>query len=218
MLKKTDIFAHTIHEINFPGFSDVQEPLISYISNNFNSEFANEYYGHDQPIRSGAVIKIYDSHSYYHEGKTIEDANLKSLFDWITEQGKIYWHTLGLSDSLTPFVLQAWATAVKRGGFVASHNHNPVPISGVFYLKCDPSQGNLFLENPLDLLIGKSALQASDKTPIRLNYEVEAKSGKLVLFPGWMKHFTRPNNTDEVRMSMAVNIGCHGQVHFTEFI
>jgi uncharacterized protein (TIGR02466 family) len=218
MLKKTDIFAHTIHEIEFPEFENIQQPLIDHISSNFNSEFNNEYYGHDQPIRSGAVIKLYDSHTWYHEGRTIENPNLKSLLDWITEQGKLYWKTLGLSSNLTPYVLQAWATAVKRGGFVASHNHNPVPISGVFYLKCNPNQGNLFLENPLDLLIGKSALQASDKTPTRLNYEVQAISGKLVLFPGWMKHFTRPNDTDELRMSMAVNIGCHGQVHFTEFI
>ncbi len=218
MLKKTDIFAHTIHEITFPEFDKIQQPLIDYIRENFNTDFDNEYYGHDQPIRSGAVIKIYDSNTWFHEGRNIEDPNLKKLFDWITEQAVDYWNTLNFSEHLTPYILQAWATAVKRGGFVASHNHNPVPISGVFYLKCDPSQGNLFLENPLDILIGKSALKANDKTPTRLNFEIQAVSGKLVLFPGWMKHFTRPNMTDEIRMSMAVNIGCHGQVHYTEFI
>lgn len=218
MLKKTEIFAQTIYEVDYPDFEKVQEPLIKYISGNFNSEFENEYYGHDQPIRSGALIKLYDSNTWYHEGRTIEDANLKSLFDWITEHSIEYWKTLNLSEHLTPYILQAWVTAVKRGGFVASHNHNPVPISGVFYLKADPTQGNLFLENPLDLLLGKNALNSSTKTPTRLNYEVEAMSGKLVLFPGWMKHFTRPNQTDNIRMSMAVNIGCHGQVHYTEYI
>lgn len=218
MLKKTDIFAHTIHEVEFPDYQSIQAPLIDFISSSFNSDFDNEYHGHDQPIKMGAVAKIYDSHTYYHEGKKIENPYLKKLFDWITEHGIEYWNTLNYSDHLTPFILQAWATAVKRGGFVASHNHNPVPISGVFYLKFDQGQGNLFLENPLDILIGKSALKASDKTPTRLNYEVQCASGKLVLFPGWMKHFTRPNDTDEVRMSMAVNIGCHGQVHYTEFI
>jgi hypothetical protein len=68
------------------------------------------------------------------------------------------------------------------------------------------------------LVLGRSALDVTTKTPTRFNYEIESITGKLVLFPGWMKHFTRPNNTDETRISMAVNFGCQGQVGFTEFI
>lgn len=218
MPKTTNIFAHAIYEVEFPNFEKIQDSLINYINNNFNSEFINEYNEHDHPIRAGALTRIYDATNNYRLGKTIEDENLKSIVDFITEHGQEYWKILNLSSELTPYVLQLWATAVKRGGFVASHNHNPVPVSGVFYLKAEPRLGNLFLENPLDLVLGRSALNVSQRTPTRFNYEVESVSGKLILFPGWMKHFTKPNPTDELRMSMAVNFGCHGKISFTEFV
>ena len=216
LVKTTDLFAHTIYETKFVGYENIQTPLINYITSNFNSEFVNEYSGHDHPLRTGAVTKIYDKFNYSKEGKTIDDPNLKLVFDWITEHGKEYWKILNLSQHLNPYILQLWATAVKQGGFVASHNHNPIPVAGVFYLKAEPRLGNLFLENPLDLVLGKSPHHVDTRTPTRFNYEVAAISGKLVLFPGWMKHFTRPNPTDDLRMSMAVNFGCQGQVWFTD--
>jgi uncharacterized protein (TIGR02466 family) len=218
MARTFDIFPLTIYEAEFPDFAKIQQPLIEHIAKNFNSEFVNEYEGHDHPLRSGAVTRIYDGFEYQEKGKTIDDPNLKAVFDWITEHGKEYWKTLNLSTYLDPYILQLWVTAVSKGGFVASHNHNPVPVSGVFYLKADPSQGNLFFENPLDLVLGRSPNKFTDRTPTRFNHEVEAKSGRLFLFPGWLKHFTRPNPTDDLRMSMAVNFGCQGQVYITEFI
>lgn len=212
MTRKTDLFAHTVYETEFPGYADVQDELINYINSNFNNEHSNEYNGHNHPIRNGAITPIYKQ-----QDGPITDPTLKSLFDFITFHGKEYWNVLNLSKKLDPYILQLWATAVKQGGFVASHNHNPVPISGVFYLKAEPRLGNLFLENPLDLVLGKSSYHSETQTPTRFNHEIEAVSGKLVLFPGWMKHFTNPNPTDEIRMSMAVNFGCHGHVYFTEF-
>jgi hypothetical protein len=217
MPKITPLFAHPLYEVEFPNYSTIEQPLIDYITTNFNSQFMNEYQGHDHPIRNGAVTRIYERFSYQREGKTVDNVHLKSVFDFITEHGKAYWKELGLSTMLDPYVLQLWATATGRGGFVASHNHNPVPIAGVFYLRARPELGNLFVENPLDLVIGKSPRQVDTMVPTRLNYEVESYSGKLVLFPGWMKHFTKPNPVDEIRMSMAVNFGCEGQVYFTEF-
>jgi uncharacterized protein (TIGR02466 family) len=217
MPKVTQLFSLPLYEVEYPNYLEIQDQLVSYIQKNFHPEFINDYDGHDHPIRNGALTKIYEHFTYRKEGRVIENLHLKSIYDWITVHGKSYWQELGLSDMLDPYILQLWATATKKGGFVASHNHNPVPISGVFYLIARPEQGNLFVENPLDLVLGKSPRQVNSMVPTRLNYEVESVSGKLVLFPGWMKHFTRPNPTDDIRMSMAVNFGCEGQVYFTEF-
>jgi|688.fasta_scaffold328518_2 uncharacterized protein (TIGR02466 family) len=218
MPKTIDIFPQTIYEVEYSNFEEIQPALITHINTDYKSQLIDQYVGHDHPIRSGAITKIFDSNDNYRSQNPIEDQNLKSIIDFITEHGRAYWQTLNLSSQLTPYVLQLWVNSVGRGGFVASHNHNPVPISGVFYIKAEPKQGNLFLENPLDLVLGRSALDVTTKTPTRFNYEIESITGKLVLFPGWMKHFTRPNDTDESRISMAVNFGCQGQVGFTEFI
>lgn len=213
-MNTTDIFAHTIYEVQFPEFQNIQEELITDLKNNFNSKFINEYDGHNHPIKNGALTKLYDKF----DNSPITNASLQRIHDFIHEHGKNYWNVLNLSKFLDPYILQLWMNAVPRGGFVASHNHNPTPISGVFYLNAEPKMGNLFLENPLDLVLGKSAYHTETRTPTRFTHEIESVSGKLVLFPGWMKHYTSPNPTDDIRMSMAVNFGCFGQVRFTEFI
>lgn len=212
------LFPSLVYEVEFPNFDQIQQQVIDTITKNFNSEFNNEYHNHDHPLRMGAVTRIYDFVTPDTARNELQDENLKNIFNFITEHGKEYWKILNLSKHLDPYILQLWATAVKRGGFIASHNHNPVPVSGVFYIKAEPRLGNLFLENPLDLVLGKSPYQTDERTPTRFNAEITASSGKLVLFPGWMKHFTKPNPYDELRMSMAVNFGCHGTVHLTEFI
>jgi uncharacterized protein (TIGR02466 family) len=213
-MKTTDIFAQTIYEVEFPNFENIQQQIISNLTNNFNKQFVNEYEGHDHPTRGGAITMIYDKFT-----KTeINDPLVQQVHDFINEHGKEYWKILNLSRYLNPYVLQLWVNGVAKGGFTASHNHNPVPVAGVFYINSRPELGNLFLENPLDLVLGKSSYHSDTRTPTRFNHEVQATSGKLVLFPGWMKHFTKPNPTDEIRISMAVNFGCAGQVQFSEFI
>jgi hypothetical protein len=216
MAKTTDIFPLKIYEAEYPEFDKIQGALIDHISKNFNSEFINEYNGHDHPLRSGALTRICDAVDFQEQGKTIDDPNLKLLIDWITEHGKEYWKILNLSTYLDPYILQLWVTAVNKGGFVASHNHNPMPIAGVFYISAEEGQGNLMLENPSDLIVGKAPYEKTKGVPNRHTFEVEARSGKLILFPGWMKHSSKANNTDDVRMSMAVNFGCHGQVFHTD--
>jgi uncharacterized protein (TIGR02466 family) len=212
-MKQTDIFAHPFCEIEFPNYEKIQAECVAYVTAQFDNEFANEYQGHDHPIKNGSIKCIYDKFS-----KPLESPAFIELHDWIQEQGKKYWEVLNLTKFLDPYVMQYWVNAVPRGGFVASHNHNPVPISGVFYINAEPRMGNLYLENPMELVLGKSAYHTDTRTPTRFTYEVESKSGKLVFFPGWMKHHTKPNPTDDIRMSMAVNYGCVGQVNYTEFI
>jgi uncharacterized protein (TIGR02466 family) len=212
--KVTDLFAHSIYEVDFPNFADIQPQLIEEVKTYFGDNYTNDYDKHDHPIRNGSLKNIYDARTMLE----IDKPCLNSIFKFITEHGKTYWNdVLGYSDQLTPYILNAWITAVQQGGFVASHNHNPIPVAGVFYIKSEEVQGNLFLENPNDLIIGKAAYKAnSDYIPQRFNYQLKSTSGKLVLFPGWMKHFTKENLTNDIRISMAINFGCHGQVWITE--
>lgn len=216
-MKTTDIFAHTIYEVEFPNYESIKSSLVDYVSNSLPSKFINEYDGHDHPIKNGALTIVYDK--FTNKEATIDNPALKQVHDFINEHGKRYWEILNLSKFLNPYVLQLWVNAVPKGGFVASHNHNPTPISGVFYINSEPKMGNLFLENPMEILLGRSPLHSEEGKPFRnFHHEIDSTSGKLVLFPGWMKHYTKPNPTDEYRMSMAVNFGCYGQVYFTEFI
>jgi len=213
----TDIFSQKIYEVSFPNYDEIKDSLINYVSNSLPNKFINEYDGHEHPIRNGALTVVYDR--FADMNATIDHPILKQIHDFINEHGRKYWEILNFSKLLNPYILQLWINAVPKGGFVASHNHNPTPISGVFYINAEPRMGNLFLENPLEILLGRTPMNSEGGKPFRnFDYEVQSTSGKLVLFPGWMKHYTKINSTDECRMSMAVNFGCYGEVYFTEFI
>lgn len=213
-MRTIDIFPVTIYETEFPNFSDIQKDVIDYVNSKLPKNSEENYSGHDHPIINGPIVMLFDKLN----NEQIENPLIKSLHDFITIHGKNYWESLNFSNRLNPYILQLWANSVNKGGFVASHNHNPTPISGVFYINAEPRMGNLYLENPLDLILGRSVYNSETRTPKRFNYEIESVSGKLVLFPGWMKHFTKVNPTNENRMSMAVNFGCQGQVFITEFL
>jgi uncharacterized protein (TIGR02466 family) len=211
--KVLELFSHRVYEVDFPEYGKIQDQLIKEVSTYFKEDFTSDYNNHDHPIRQGNLQSIYNSRN------PIElTPELKKVFDFITEHGKTYWeNVLGYHDQLYPYILDAWITAVRQGGFVSSHNHNPIPVAAVFYIKAEEGQGNLYLENPNDLLIGKAPYKAnSGYVPQRFNYEMQSRSGKLILFPGWMKHFTKENTTNEIRISMAVNFGCQGQIWFTD--
>ena len=212
--KISELFAHKVFEIDFPDYDKIQDKLILESSTYFGPGFTSDYNAHDHPIRNGHLKDIYNSI----KSKEMPHPYIKLIFDFITEQGKEYWdQVLEYTEHLDPYILNAWITAVKGGGFVASHNHNPIPVAGVFYIKADKGQGNLFLENPSDLFIGRLPYKSNNGyTPHRFNHEIQSKSGKLVLFPGWMKHFTKENTTDDIRISLAVNFGCQGQVWLTD--
>ena len=212
--KVLNLFSHQVYEVEFPNFNKIQEQLIAEVSTFFGDNFTSDYNKHDHPIKNGHLIDIYNSMN----STEISHPCIKSVFDFITEEGKKYWNdVLGYHDGLHPYILNAWVTAVKNGGFVASHNHNPIPVAGVFYIKAEKGQGNLYLENPNDLLIGKAPYKAnSGFVPQRFNHEIQSTSGKLILFPGWMKHFTKENTTNDIRISTAVNFGCQGEVRFTD--
>jgi uncharacterized protein (TIGR02466 family) len=213
--KVLELFAHKVYEVDFPNYHEIEQSLFDEVTSYFGENYSSDYNKHEHPIKNGGIKVIYDSR--FKRLDDITNPAMRQVFDFITEHGKKYWDVLGLSDQLNPYILNAWTTAVRNGGFVASHNHNPIPIAGVFYIKAEAGQGNLFIENPNDLLVGRFPYRANGEyVPQRFNYEIESKSGKLVLFPGWMKHFTKENTTNDIRISMAVNFGCQGQVWITD--
>lgn len=210
-----NLFAHQVYEVEMPNFKELQQGIIDEVSENFNQDYTGGYVDHEHPIKNGSIAVIYDLMNPTRDNN-LEGKKVKVLHDFVMEHCKNYWNILGYSSMLNPYVLQLWITASKRGGFVASHNHNPMPIAGVFYISAEEGQGNLLLENPSDLIIGKAPYEKTKGVPNRHTFEVEARTGKLILFPGWMKHSSKANNTDDLRMSMAVNFGCHGQVYHTD--
>jgi uncharacterized protein (TIGR02466 family) len=144
-----------------------------------------------------------------HDKQIHEEEDFREVIDFIEKHGKIYWDSLGYYPSVVPKVYQSWTVLYEEGGRVASHSHAPEVLVGVLYMNASPDQGNIVFENPMDVLLSTQPYVRSQYEN-RFNQEVEVNTGDLILFPGYLKHYTIPNATDKNRVVLAINFNTTG--------
>lgn len=190
------IFPTTIYEAEFPNFADIQDRIKAAVQPYFREPAAgNEYFdGQGNPL-------IIRSNNELHK-----DPALKEVADFIEYHAREYWKISELTTRVEPYILQMWANEIPPGGFTPAHNHNPTPIGGAFYIDASPEKGNLYLEDPLEMVLGKQPRDFQHK-PYLYTETITVKPGKLVMFPGWLRHHTRSNMSKENRYVVGYNIG-----------
>ena len=87
-----------------------------------------------------------------------------------------------------------------------------MPIASAFYVNATDDMGMLEIENPLDTIL---KLNPNDNrlVPHFDTHKVPVEDGKLVLFPGWVRHFTRSNMSNDDRIIISFNIGANVSYH-----
>lgn len=88
-----------------------------------------------------------------------------------------------------------WAHILDPKESTMYHSHEnpsaPPGISWVYYSKTDPKCGNI--------------VWCFDVCKKRVMMEHEPKVGELILFPNFIPHFTKKNNSGEIRISISGN-------------
>tara|TARA_B100000029_G_C17274733_1_gene851174 strand:- start:149 stop:715 length:567 start_codon:yes stop_codon:yes gene_type:complete len=107
-----------------------------------------------------------------------------------------------LEFNMPEYTMTSWFTLSKKGNYSHIHHHAPADISGVYYYKTTEKDGSLFFESPnphLDATrcYGKKYGESWRHPPIE---------GKILLFPGWLKHGVETNETDSERISLSFNV------------
>jgi len=191
------VFPTVIYEAEWDNFQlkaqDFIEKVKPYIVNNLAA--GNEYVdgnGNDIFKRTNPNLQ------------TLPE--FKEIVDFIEYHGDLYWKELGYTQQTEPYVLQLWANEVPPGGFTPAHNHNPVAVGGVLYLDADPLKGNIFLEDPNQMIKGRSPYDWQYK-PYLYTEEITVSPGKIVMFPGYLMHHTRSNKSNQSRYVFGFNFG-----------
>lgn len=115
-----------------------------------------------------------------------------------------YVYQLGhTTQSVTGFDITAsWLTNTAPGEYARLHDHGTSDLSGVFYIKSDPNKsGSLYFKDHEPV---RSATELYKN--MSSQQDIPAQQGAIVLFPGWLSHGTRINNSDEDRISLSFNI------------
>ena len=98
----------------------------------------------------------------------------------------------------------SWANVYPKGAWVPHHNHGTSHWSGVFYVQAPANCGNLLLIDPKEYALSNEP----DNTKWRGNHKmiVPVTTGKLAMFPGYLKHESKPNESVDDRIIISFNI------------
>jgi tetratricopeptide (TPR) repeat protein len=96
--------------------------------------------------------------------------------------------------------LRIWATVLQAGGHQTPHLHPMAWLSGVYYVQLPDDLGSTggleFGSSPKHLFVNSEPEK----------YPVEPKEGRMVLFPSYFYHRTRPFVSEQPRISIAFDV------------
>ena len=144
----------------------------------------------------------------------LEKNELKSIRDFIQKCLDEYAVRV-LATNQKLYITQSWCNKNKKGSKHHEHTHTNSLVSGVFYFKTNKSAPINFHKNTITQM---------ELNPIKYNrvncniFNMEVKSGELILFPSTLKHSV-PINTDENdRISLSFNTWIRGSLGSKEYL
>ena len=110
---------------------------------------------------------------------------------------------------LKPVLGNMWANINYPGGFNRPHLHPNSLFSGVYWIKTPIKSGNLMVYDP------RPGVQMSMPNRKKGNYllpsylwrevHYEPVAGRIIMFPAWLWHEVRPNESNDTRISVSFN-------------
>ena len=183
-MKSLSIFPELVWKVKFPGRLD---KIITAVE-----EYKTLPGVHKNNNIGNGALQTYDTNYYPHEWPVLEEFN-----KWFAPNLEIVWKNWGLS--LLPeqeLGFTSWCNEHSKGQYTGEHTHPNDIMTVVFYPRKSDNSANLQVFDPL--------MQVS--TSGKFWKDIPATSGDVVIIPGWMLHKVAANESDQVRLSITVNI------------
>ena len=109
--------------------------------------------------------------------------------------------------SRKPVLGNMWANINYPGNSNRPHLHPNSLFSGVYWIKTPMKSGNLMLYDPRPGAHTTMPNRKEGKLPSQLWREIhyEPKAGRCIMFPAWMWHEVKPNESNQTRISVSFN-------------
>ena len=108
---------------------------------------------------------------------------------------------------MRPVLGNMWANVNTPGGYNRPHLHPNALFSGVYWVKTPIKSGSLMLYDPRPGIHTNMPNRKEGKLPPELWREVhyEPTAGRVIMFPAWLWHEVRPNESNDIRISVSFN-------------
>jgi hypothetical protein len=110
-------------------------------------------------------------------------------------------------DNLIQKITDTWININKKHDFNTVHDHGGGMFTGIYYVNAGQNMGNVEFLTPIAAhTFCFNGTMVKNSNPFNSNIQkVFPQTGMLVIFPSWLFHYTRPNYTDEDRISISFN-------------
>ena len=137
------------------------------------------------------------------------DMNLKEEYNVLTKELFAMQEEIFKKEFLTqkPVLGNMWANINYPGNANRPHLHPNALFSGVYWIKAPEKSGSLMLYEPRPGVQCTMPNRKEGKLPPELWREVhyQPQAGTIVMFPAWLWHEVKPNESNDIRISVSFN-------------
>jgi uncharacterized protein (TIGR02466 family) len=206
MRKITNLFPVTLLDAELDNYELVNQELKPKLLTLFDSVQEKRILSHSWKDFVLTEAKESLGYSSFNDHDLSKDPTFNFFFDEISNLITEFFAKLGY-DGDWQFE-NSWSNVYPKGAFVPLHDHRGMHWSGVYYVQADTDCGDIIFVDPKEYALSNEP----ENTMYRGNndFRIEPLPGKLILFPGYLKHETMPNKSNNDRIIISFNINCHG--------
>lgn len=138
------------------------------------------------------------------------EPEIGQLVEWIkTGINAVTRATNGLEEAAAgEFFIVAWASVLYEGGYNLVHDHNSYAWSGVYYVDTGDETPGHDLAGQIEFIDPRNAI-GSPKVPgdpFKHKMRFKPAAGRMLMFPGWLRHYVHPYRGEAPRIAIAFNV------------
>ena len=148
------------------------------------------------------------STSYYkHDSQILTDAGLRELEQFVIATATKFLETLQLKPRRLQ-IERSWINIFKPGAQEAQHSHDGSLLSCSYYVEAPKDCGCIVMPDPIGARRSYREFTKTTGNTVHTRREiaVEPQPGRLVMFESWLPHYVQCNKSNEVRISIAMNL------------
>ena len=121
---------------------------------------------------------------------------------------------------VTPYITQSWLNFTNVNEFHHLHNHTNSYLSGVFYIKAKKGVDKIFFEKNMNYILHPKFTEFNINNSN--SWWLPTETGDILLFSSKLKHYVKPKEDTNERISLAFNVFLKGEIgtknDFTELL
>lgn len=197
----TTLFKTSVYVTQYPNPEEIFPLFKKFVEPLPFSRYCNEVVTNSPPLAPGvdSTTQHWLKKDSTHPPEFLhKNPKFSKILDFMHLHAKTFWNELGYDQDLTPVIGQSWVQRYPGNTQgLAVHNHSNIPLVGSFCFVGGPDQGNIAVQDPLDMLMSQLHYLPWGRNS-RFK-SIETVTGTFVLMPGYLNHCVTPNTTNLTR-------------------